>query len=173
MDTLVDTGENGLWGEAVFCSEPVVPESEQEPQKREEERQRMLRAIDDGEAGAIFVDRREPRRGMLCEGFSEKATDRLLQWAAADPLFDEGRGVDESIRTEPIVIDGCKGLRIVRQSRRPDEAERILDLRVIADEEIVFLFGLRSQASRYESDLALFETAVSSVRLSVAHSGPR
>lgn len=171
--TLVDTGQYGVWGEAVFSPEPVISEAEPEPVEREELRQRMLRAIDDGEAGAFFVDRREARRGMLCEGLSEKAMDRLQQWVTDDPLFDQGRGVEESIRTEPIVIDGCKGLRIVRQSRRPDQAQRVLDLRVVSDDEIVFLFGLRSQADRYESDLALFETAVGSVRLSVARDGPR
>jgi hypothetical protein len=170
---LIETGQNRIWGEAVFSSEPILEESEQDPERREQRRRRMLRAIDDGEAGGIFVDRREPRRGMRCEGFSEKAMLRLREWAAADPLFDEGRGVDESIRTEPIVIDGCMGLRIVRQSRRPEEPERILDLRVISNDQIVFLFGLRSQAGRYESDLASFETVVGSVRLPVARYGSR
>ena len=45
---------------------------------------------------------------------------------------------------------------------------------VISNDEIVFLFGLRSQADRYESDLALFESVVGRVRLPVARwYGPR
>jgi hypothetical protein len=172
--SLINTGESRFWGEVVFSPQPVVEGVEQEPEAREEQRQRVLRTIDDGEIGAFFVDRRETRRGMLCEGFSEKAMQRLQQWIAEDPLFDQGRGIEESVRTEPIVIDGCSGLRFVRHSRRPGEAERVLDLRVISDDEIVFLFGLRSHADRYERDLIPFETAVDSVRLSVApRSGSR
>lgn len=166
--TLIATGQHGFRGEAIFSREPVVSETERDPERREELRRQALRAIDDGEAGAFFVDRREAPRGMRCEGFTEKGMARLQQWVAEDPLFDEGRGVDESVRTEPVVIDGCSGLRIVRHSRRPEGVERVLDLRVVSDDEIVFLIGLRSRAGRYEEDLEPFETAVRSVRLSVA-----
>jgi len=169
---LTATDRHGFWGEAIFSPEPVVSPTEQDPERREELRRQALRAIDSGEAGAFFVERREARRGMRCEGFSDKAVQLLQQWVAEDPLFEQGRSVDESVRTLPVVIDDCNGLRVVRHSRQPDDVERVLDLRAISDGEIVFLFGLRSQADRYDEDLKRFETAMGSVRFSVAR-GPR
>jgi hypothetical protein len=166
--TLIATEESGYWGEVIFSDEPVVSDAGPDVELREKQRREALRAIDDGESGAIFVDRREALRGMRCEGFSEKAIASLEQWASEDPLFDQGRGVEESRRTEPTIIDGCTGVRIVWRRRLPEQAERVLDLRVIADEKIVFLFGLRTQSDRYDEDLVVFQKAVASVRLSVA-----
>ena len=98
---------------------------------------------------------------------------KLLDWTARDPLFAEGRGSEESTRTEPVIIHDCSGLRIVRRSRQSDEEQLILDLRAVSDDETVFLFGLRSRAGRYEEDLQRFDTAVRSVRFSVARQDPR
>lgn len=169
---LTATDRHGFWGEAIFSPEPVLSTTEQDPERREELRREALQAIDSGAADAFFVDRREARRGMRCRGFSDKAVKLLQQWVAEDPLFAQARGVEESIRTQPIVVDGCNGLRIVKHSGQGDEVERVLDLRAVSDDEIVFLFGLRSQDDRYDEDLERFETAVRSVRFSVAR-GPR
>jgi hypothetical protein len=166
--SLVETGGRAPWGEIVFLPESMTPGDEPSPDERQRIWRQALEEADDGSAGALFVDRREAVRGMRCEGFSEKAAARLLEWAAEDPLFEAGRGSEESTRTEPLVIDDCSGLRIVRRSRRAGEEERVLDLRAVSDDETVYLFGLRSRAGRHEREVEMLDTAARSVRFSVA-----
>jgi hypothetical protein len=170
--SLIEVDGLALWGEIVFVPHSQVPDKDVSAEDRQELRRQSLAAVDDGSSGAFYVDRREALRGMRCEGFSEKAMARLLEWAVQDPLFAGGRGSEESTRTEPAIIDDCNGLRIVRRSKQVDQEELILDLRAVSDDETVFVFGLRSRAGRYEEDLKRFDTAVGSVRFSVARKHP-
>jgi hypothetical protein len=171
--SLIEVDGLALWGEIVFVPQSSVPDSAVSAEERQQLRKKALAAVDDGSSGAFYVDRREALRGMRCEGFSEKARATLLRWAEEDPLFAAGRGSEESTRTETVVIDDCNGLRIVRRSRQPGQEERILDLRAVSDDETVYVFGLRSREGRYAEDLERFDTAVRSVRFSVARSRAR
>ena len=63
-------------------------------------------------------------------------------------------------------------MRVLKRVREPDGTELVLDLRAASDDDTVFLFGLRSRAGRFESDLETFEAVMRSVRFSVARRDP-
>jgi hypothetical protein len=166
--SLVEVDGRAMWGEVLFMPGSAPKPSTIRLEGKGYVLQRSLNAVLSGENGGFFVDRREAQSGMSCEGFTEKARNRLLMDATEDPLFPEDGGKEESTRTEPIVVDGCHGLRILRRSRQPGEPERVLDRVAVCRGETLYFFGLRSRADRYEADRKVYETSLASVRFSVA-----
>jgi hypothetical protein len=171
--TQVHVSGQAIWGTILFSPSPLVPDSSLPATQQDEARSSALREAESGRTGAVFVQLREALRGMRCEGFSEKARATLREWSETDPLFSAGQGTEQSTRIEPIEVDGCNGLRVVRRSLQAGGEERILDLRAASDGETVFLVGLRSRRDRYESHLETFDTVAGSFRFSVARRAPQ
>jgi hypothetical protein len=170
--TLTEVGDQAIWGALVFSPRPLAPDPSLPPDEREAALRRSLHEVDSGRSGAIFMQRRKAKSGMRCRGFSDKAVETIVAWAAQDRIFAGTSGVDESTRTESIDVDVCSGLRVLKRVRDSAGSELILDLRAASDDDTVFLFGLRSRAGRIEGDLETFETVMRSVRFSVARRDP-
>jgi hypothetical protein len=127
-----------------------------------------LDAVLDGESPGIFLERSRAGRGMGCRRFSKAAVKELVSRAHEDRLFGEGYQMVQAPAASPFVVDGCEALRIRGRSRRVDGIEVQLDMVAAASNETLYVFGMRALGDRYESDLVVFETAMSTVKFGVA-----
>jgi hypothetical protein len=116
-----------------------------------------------GDLHAIFVERGEASGGMNCKGFSRKGREQLEKLVREDPIFASGHELLEPLKTEPVSVAWCKGFRFTARVRQVDGTESLLDLRVVANENGLFMLGMRSRPDTDEVYRAIFDTAVSSV----------
>ncbi len=169
VESLVLIGSHSPSGTTILSAEPIRHiETTASGKTKSVDDLEMLDAILAGMTPGIFIERSRAGQGMGCRGFSKSARQRLLTRASEDRLFGEGHEVVEAVTASPGVVDGCEALRIRGRSRRDDGTEVVLDLMAAAPGETLYVFGLRASGERYASDLETFETALSTVKFSVA-----
>jgi len=116
-----------------------------------------------GDLHAFFVKRGVALKGMTCKGFSKKARERLEKLVLEDPVFAPGHELLEPMTVEPITVAWCNGLRFSAHVRQADETESLLDLRVAANENGLFMLGRRHRPDTDDAYGAVFEAAIDSV----------
>jgi len=169
VESLVLVGSHSPSGTTILSAEPIRRvEIGASGETRPVDDLETLDAILAGQTPGIFIERSRAGRGMSCRGFSAAARERLLVQAREDPLFGEGHEVVEDVAASSGVVDGCEAVRIRGRSRRHDGAEVVLDLMAVAPGQTLYVFGLRTPGERYANDLKTFETALSTVKFSVA-----
>jgi len=152
VQSMVIVDGQARWGTIIFSSDPgerQLPDGPEVPP-------------------AFFLERRETSRGMDCDGFTPKAHARLLDQIADDPLFGTGYDVVESPRVSPITLGGCSGVRVEARSLAAGGSIAVLDMRIIAKRDTLYLFGLRSPEQSHDAYLEAFEKSLATVRLSSA-----
>ena len=121
--------------------------------------------IDTGELPSFFVDRGPKKKKMSCRYFEKKEVKEVLKVLKRDPMFGRDRKVVRALETQPVTIGGCKGYRIRGEAQKPDGTMWVMDVHVVSDGKILYLFSLRNVKENYESNLGLYEKAISTVRL--------
>lgn len=124
--------------------------------------------IADSATREFFLTREEAAANMNCSGFKSKTLPKLLDRAARDPLFGRDFELIEPPRSTPVIIAGCEGLRVMARGRRGDGLEAVVDLRMVARRDTLFIFGVRALASEHEALLETFEPVVAGARFAPA-----
>ncbi len=169
VESLVLVGSHSPSGTTILSAEPIRHiETNASGHTRSVDDLEILDAILAGQTPGISIERSRAGRGMGCRGFSAAARERLLARAREDRIFGEGHEVVEAVAVSSGVVDGCEAVRIRGRSRRNDGTEVVLDLMAAAPGQTLYVFGLRTLDERYASDLETFETALSTVKFSVA-----
>ncbi len=169
VESLVLVGSHSPSGTTILSAEPIrQTEITASGEIRSVDDLETLDAILAGLTPGISIERGRSGRGMGCRGFSAAARERLLAQAREDRLFGEGHEVVEAVTATSGVVDGCEAVRIRGRSRRDDGTELVLDLMAAAPRSTLYVFGLRTLDERYASDLETFDTALSTVKFSVA-----
>ena len=146
------------YGTVVFTAAPLLEADDPKGKARA----RALGKIQQGQATAWIVTRREALGGMKCDGFDKGALEALGEIVASDPFFGPPLPPAAPSAFEPVEIDGCAGLRLVS---RTETTHAVLDLRVVAREGTLVLVGLRTTEAELPGQSAAFERAVASLRL--------
>lgn len=167
LESVVVVGDRAPWGTILFTSEPIRRSGEGASASKPRVDEGVLERVLAGEIPAFFLERTPVEGGMGCKGFSDKARAKLIERAREDPLFGEEVELPEP-STSDVSIDDCAGLRIEARGPGPDGGERLLDLSAVAHKDTLFLFGLRAAAGNYETFREPYETAIATVRFSVA-----
>lgn len=153
------------WGTVVFTPPAAYGEGQSAPPAS---RSRDVPAeLRQGHGPAWVIVRREVAPGMSCEGFARGALRTLAEWIATDPFFGPPIALADPPPFEPVQIEGCAGLRVVARGPEGGDDAPLLDLRVVAREDVALLMGLRSTVARHERDREPFEKGVASLRLAV------
>ena len=169
VESLVLMGSHSPSGTTILSAEPIRKvETTPSGETKSVDDLEILDAILAGMTPGIFIERSRAGHGMGCRGFSAGARERLLARAREDRLFGEGYEVVEAVAASSGVVDGCEGVRIRGRSRRDDGTEVVLELMAAAPGKTLYVFGLRASSERYASDLETFETALETVKFSVA-----
>ena len=150
VQSMVVVDGKARWGTIVFSSEPDERQLPQSPEA----------------PPAFFLERRETKRGMSCDGFTPKAQAAVLAQIAEDPLFGTGYEIVDSPRVSEITLGRCSGMRLQARSLAADGSTLVLDMRVIAKRDTLYLFGQRSLEQSRNAFLEPFEKSLTTVILS-------
>jgi len=168
VESLVWTGSRSTSGTTILSAEPIRHiETAANGETKSVDDLQALDAVLAGQTPGIFIERSPAGRGMGCRKISAAARERLLARAREDRLFGEGHEVVEAVSASSGVVDGCEAVRIRGRSRRDDGTEMVLELMAAVADRTLYVFGLRTLAERYESDLETFDTALSTVKFRV------
>jgi hypothetical protein len=164
--TSVFVGGSAPWGRTVFSPESVddLKDDVDDPH---------LRRMYDGDLPAILVERSEADAGMTCAGLSRKAVGRLLDQADEGPIFAAGAAVVEEPTATPVVIAGCRGVRIEARTKDADGVERVLDQRFFANEGTLFRFAIRSRVENLDEYRGYLDEMLETLRLPLAYHNAR
>ncbi len=126
----------------------------------------ILDRMDVGELPSFFVDRHPKEKKMSCRFFEKKEVKQAVKMLKRDPMFGSDRKVIKALEPQPVTVGGCKGYRIRGETQTPDGTIWVMDVHVVSDGKILYLFSLRNIKENYESNLGLYEKAISTVQLS-------
>ncbi len=161
LESLVFVGDGTPWGRILFSAESIRRvERKEDGSPLVIEDRKVLSRVVAGEVPAFYVERRPSGRGMNCGGFSDKAEQRLIADLGRDPGGPEADG----LTVTPLTIDGCNGLSI----RGSNGVGAQVEIRAVAKRDTLYLFGMRASSDQFDSRLAPFDTAVSTVKFSAA-----
>jgi hypothetical protein len=166
VESLVVQGDGHSWGTTIFSSEEIEHPKPDSTGIRLQDDPNLQRVLS-GEVPAFFVGRSTAESGMSCTGFTDKAKRKLLEREenrAADLL---GYPMVEPFTLTPATAGLCSGLRARGVSLRPDGDRVRIDIYLVANEETLYVAGVRLLDKHYEATRELFETAVSTIRFSV------
>lgn len=117
----------------------------------------LLREIEAGERASFEVERREPGKGLSCDGLDRSRIDARM----ADLIGDRVPEV------EPAAVGGCSGF--MYSFRDGEDRSRVHEIVVVADRHALFLFRLHLHGDRTEEARATFESSLETVRFNVAN----
>ncbi len=152
------TGKKGPTGMVIFSPVNIA-------EMGSDDQAKTLAKWDTGELPSFFLDRHPKKKKMSCSYFEKKEVKEVLKVLKRDPMFGRDRKVVRALETQPVTIGGCKGYRIRGEAQKPDGTIWVMDVHVVSDGKILYLFSLRNIKENYESNLGLYEKAISTVRL--------
>ena len=130
-----------------------------------------LSKVISGEKPSFFVERVPANKGMDCAGFSKGGAKGIAQAIRLDPMFGKDRKVVRELASEEVEIAGCKALRFRAETRAPDGNSSALDMHVISDGKVVYMFTLRNEKGYFDKNLPVYEASMKTIRLA-AQGGP-
>jgi hypothetical protein len=154
------TGRPSSMGLVVFSKEPVTKPNEAMADPG------LLARVDTGEVPSFFVDRISPTvSGMSCDNFSTTAAYRVGIGLIKDPMFSAARQLlfATPLEHKRIQLGGCQGFRY---EGRGKNNEWMLDVRAVSDGKVIYLFTLRNRAEYFSKNVATFDQALGTLRLS-------
>lgn len=122
-----------------------------------------------GEIEGFFVDRQKADGGMACSGLSRNATYDIKTMVNRDATVATGGrrlfgGAVVGGHTD-IELGGCRGFRFVVEAHKGDAAKhRVIDVRVVSDGQVLYVFSLRNEGQYYERNRTAFERALATLR---------
>jgi len=132
----------------------------------------LLSKVDSGELASFFVDRVPADKGMSCDKLSRSAIYSIGTKLNQDPAVRTfGRRFLEyrPPAHKDIELGGCRGVRFVIEAHKHDPAKHsIVDVRAVSDGKVLYLFSLRNKGTYYAQNVEIFETAMASVRFTLA-----
>jgi hypothetical protein len=92
--------------------------------------------------------------------------------AEANSYFGEGAKILGSLRSEPILIAGCKGIRIYGSGTAPVEEEPsekyitwTIEVRAVAGAKTLYLFILRASDENFKKNAEILQKSVATFKL--------
>ncbi len=125
---------------------------------------RALRRAHLGEAPTIVLERRVWQDGERCQKpFSKAAIERLLDHAAADPVFNGADDARERLTASQIEIAGCHGVKVQGQV-----GDRLIEQRVLAHQGTLFRFGIHGRPENIDALRQELDGMLSTIKLPLA-----
>jgi TPR repeat protein len=165
-DQAVASGHPGRFGVIVFSAESLS-----RPVGSAEEAVRLANRLDTGELPSFFVDRHAAVDGMVCGGYSESAKESALRAFESPSVLGKGTTVTGSPEVERISLGGCQGLKVRVRARQKDGHELSLLVYTVSDGTTAYDFVLRDLDEFFAKNLAAFEKAVQTVKLTSTSTG--
>jgi len=157
----IDVDESLILGEAIFSEEPFPTRDAAEPDSaRWDEMHERIRV---GTIAAFSVLREEPRAGASCSGISKKVASTLVEQAQL-----QIGGTTDAPRTDAVLIDECKGLRIRFRAQQSDGGVVVLDRRVVSDQRATYTMTLLATPETIQARTAMFNEALATFRFTDA-----
>ena len=169
MQSLVVEADGRSWGTAIFSSEEIDHPHRKAGEISHLEDDPDLQRVLAGELPAFFIGRSEIESGMSCNGFTDKAKQRLIQREHERTVDVLGYPLVEPFSLTPATVGFCSGFRAQARSRRPDGREILIDLYFVADDATLYVIGLRSLDEVHAAAREPFENALATLKFSVAH----
>ena len=156
------SGERGPFGLVFFSAQPLT-----RPGEKTADAERLAKA-DVGEIPSFFVDRQPAAKDITCSEFPRAAGGRIAGILRRDPAFSKGRPLPMQFFPERIELGGCQGFKVQLRAAHsnPENAEWIIDTRVISDGQVLYLFSVRARAEHYQKVLDTFERVLATLKLS-------
>lgn len=129
----------------------------------------VLRQIDTGALPAFFVDRRRAEKGMSCRSLTAKASQKVYDMIK-DSDFGKGTKTVEPLRVDSVAIGGCQGASFRGRVQNRNGAEWVIDVQAVSDGTVLYLFSLRNRTEHFDKNFPVYQTAMSTLRLTVADS---
>ena len=105
---------------------------------------------------------------MACKGLGKKGERLLRDWLDNDPALSVPGERSGEPEIQAAALGDCIGRRALVRYRAEDGTPGLLDLRVVSDDDTVYLFGLQAPEAQHESWRRWFDPAVGSFLPSVA-----
>jgi hypothetical protein len=150
------------FGVVVFSAQPVTKPDQAiaDPE--------LIAKVDSGENPSFFVDRKPADKNATCAKLSRPTLYDVGTKIAQDPALGGARRAFSAglqPRSTDIELGGCKGARFLLDGPKSDGDDQwIIDVRVVSDGKVLYLFSLRSRARFYRHNLPLFEGALATVK---------
>jgi len=129
----------------------------------------VLRQINTGELPSFFVDRHRAEKGMSCHSLTAKGSQKVFAMIK-DSDFGKGTTTLEPLRMDSTTIGGCQGARYRGRVQGRNGPEWVIDVQAVSDGSVLYLFSLRNRAENFAKNFPVYQTAMSTLRLSVADS---
>jgi tRNA(Leu) C34 or U34 (ribose-2'-O)-methylase TrmL len=156
VQSIVHAGGRIPWGSVVFSAPAAAGATEAE----------HLARVLEGETPAFSFERAEAALSSDCGGLSAPAQAALVERARRDGLFAAGSASTPT--TEPVTIDGCRGVRVLARGRRDDGREAVLELLAAARGSMQVVFGLRALSEHHAEFRRPLDAALATFRFGVA-----
>jgi hypothetical protein len=128
-----------------------------------------------GVTPSFDLEASKAKDGMSCDGFSEKARAKVFKMAQDHAYFGEGAKILGSLRSEPILVAGCKGIRIYGSGTAPVEEEPSekditwsIEVRAVAGAKTLYLFILRASDENFKKNAEILKKSVTTFKLPAA-----
>jgi len=168
LQSLVVEADGHSWGTAIFSSENIEHTYATAGEISHLEDDPDLRRVLTGEVPAFFVARDEVDSGMGCNGFTDKAKQKLIRREHERTVDVLGYPLVEPFSVTPATVAFCSGFRAQGRSRRPDGREIQIDLYIVADGSTLYVLGMRALDDLPASAREPFENALATLKFSVA-----
>ena len=163
---MISSGGNVFWGTVLFTPESMTSDAS-ENHLGGTERELALEAIQRGETSAWIFRRVESKGGMTCEGFTDKALNKLANWVTTDPFLNVPFDAPEATAFEPAAIGVCRGVKATLRAPAVSGPDLVLELRAVSQANATLILALRTNVDDLETDLKLFEAALPTVKFAI------
>jgi hypothetical protein len=155
-------GKSDGTGLVLFSAQPVTKPNETTADPE------LIEKADAGEIPSFFVDRKLAGKNATCEKLSRPTLYDVGTKVAQDPALGGARRAFSAglqPRSTEIHIGGCQGARFLLDGPKSDGGDQwIIDVRVVSDGEVLYLFSLRNRARFYTENSAPFENALATIK---------
>jgi hypothetical protein len=149
-------------GVVIFSAQPVTKPNEATADPE------LIAKVDSGENPSFLVDRKPADKNATCAKLPRPTLYDVGTNIAQDPALGGARrafSVGLQPRSTDIELGGCQGAKFLLDGPKSDgEDQWIIDVRVVSDGKVLYLFSLRNRARFYTQNLPLFERALATVK---------
>ena len=160
-------GQPGPYGVVVFSAQETGIGKRLEPAESEA-MMATMRKISTGEIPSFIVERSPNQKGRTCAGYDKKAVKKVTGIMSDPAAMGRGAKLVGAPATEVVPVGGCTGVKVNARFLSSAGTPESLLVYSVSDGRIDYDIGLRGEDTFFEVNLADFEKAVASMRLTAA-----
>jgi len=165
---IVAIREATVTGTVVFSAAVPTGKLEDGGGLSDEARAEVMRRVARAESPAWVLAIREAKRGMRCSGFRDKGLAEVRTWIGEHELLGRDLAGPEPSALAPVHVDRCTGFRETWRGSIDGAVPVVVEVRVLSDDEFVYVLALRTGAEDEQEARATFERGAGTLRLAVA-----